>query len=104
MADKSSVTQPTSKKAAKAELKKLREQQKVDSKKRKKNKKAKGEGFFARIKQVFSMTRAHDPNIVWWMLLAALLDLRGGVRSGHAWCSIGSLPCWWPHPLRCLPP
>lgn len=73
MADKSSVTEPTSKQAAKAELKKLREQQKVDSKKRKKNKKAKGEGFFARIKQVFSMTRAHDPNIVWWMLLAALL-------------------------------
>ncbi|MBB3666893.1 DUF4191 domain-containing protein [Garicola koreensis] len=73
MADKSSVTEPTSKQAAKAELKKLREQQKVDKKKRKTNKKAKGEGFFARIKQVFTMTRAHDPNIVWWMLLAALV-------------------------------
>lgn len=73
MADKSSVTEPTSKQAAKAELKKLREQQKVDKKKRKSTKKAKGEGFFSRLKQVFKMTRAHDPNIVWWMLLAALV-------------------------------
>lgn len=74
MAD-TSTSQITSKQQAKAELKKLREQQKLDKQKRKtakKEKKAKGEGFFARIKQVFSMTRAHDPNIGWWMLLAAL--------------------------------
>ncbi|WP_300344281.1 DUF4191 domain-containing protein [Nesterenkonia sp.] len=69
-------SQITSKQQAKAELKKLREQQKLQKQQRKaakKAKKAQGEGIFSRIKQVFSMTRAHDPNIVWWMLLAALV-------------------------------
>lgn len=76
MADKSSFSEPTSKQEAKAELKKLRQQQKLNKQQRKadkKSRKAKGEGFFSRIKQVFSMTRAYDPNIAWWMLLAALV-------------------------------
>lgn len=74
MAPQSSTSR--SKEQAKAELKKLREQQKLQNQQRKaakKSKKASGEGFFARIKQVFNMTRSFDPNIIWWMLLAAVL-------------------------------
>jgi hypothetical protein len=56
---------------AKTELKKLKAQQKQEQQDRKTRKKAnKREGVFARLKQVFSMTRAHDPNIGWWMALA----------------------------------
>jgi hypothetical protein len=65
-----------SKQQAKTELKKLREQQKTQKKQRKaarKAKKASGEGMFSRIKQVFTMTRSFDPNIGWWMLLAAVV-------------------------------
>ncbi|WP_120005282.1 DUF4191 domain-containing protein [Nesterenkonia muleiensis] len=64
------------KQQAKAELKKLRQQQKAQKQQAKANKKAKkaaGEGIFSRLKQVFSMTRTYDPNIPWWMLLAAVL-------------------------------
>lgn len=64
------------KQQAKAELKKLREQQKTQkqqAKAAKKQKKAAGEGIFSRLKQVFTMTREYDPNIAWWMLLAALV-------------------------------
>lgn len=74
MAD-TSTSQITSKQQAKAELKKLREQQKLEKQRRKatkKEKKAKGEGFFSRIKQVFSMTKSYDPQIGWWMLLAGV--------------------------------
>lgn len=74
MAAKSSTPPTLSKQQAKAELKKLREQQKDQKKQRKARKKSRGgEGFFSRIKQVFDMTRAHDPNIGWWMILAALV-------------------------------
>ncbi|GAA1806687.1 DUF4191 domain-containing protein [Nesterenkonia flava] len=74
MAAKSSTPQVTSKEQAKAELKKLRAQQKIDKKERKARRKAKGgDGLFSRIKQVFNMTRQHDPNIGWWMALAALV-------------------------------
>ncbi len=64
------------KQQAKAELKKLRKQQKLQAQERKANKKAKkasGEGFFSRIKQVFNMTRSYDKNILWWMLLAGIV-------------------------------
>lgn len=64
------------KQQAKAELKKLRAQQKVQkqqAKAAKKQKKATGEGIFSRLKQVFKMTREYDPNITWWMLLAGIL-------------------------------
>ncbi len=74
----SSTPQVSSKAEAKAELKKLRAQQKAEKqarKSRRKDKKNKGEGFFARLKQVFSMTREYDPNIAWWMALAFLLAL-----------------------------
>ncbi len=59
-----------------SELKKLRAQQKAEKqarKSRRKDKKNKGDGFFARLKQVFSMTREYDSNIGWWMALAFLL-------------------------------
>lgn len=74
----SSTPQVTSKAEAKAQLKKLRAQQAAEKKARKsrrKDKKNKGEGFFARLKQVFSMTREFDPNIAWWMALAFLVTL-----------------------------
>lgn len=76
MAANSTTPQVTSKAQAKAELKKLRQQQKVEKQERKARRKANranGEGFFSRIKQVFNMTRSHDPNIGWWMALAGLL-------------------------------
>ncbi|MDR8019162.1 DUF4191 domain-containing protein [Nesterenkonia aerolata] len=70
----SSTPQVSSKAEAKAELKKLKAQQKQQKQERKARKKAnKKEGFFARIKQVFDMTRSYDPNIGWWMALAFLL-------------------------------
>lgn len=76
MAEQSSTQ--TSKQQAKAELKKLREQQKQQKANRKADRKAKrkagkGDGIFSRIKQVFNMTRTYDPNIAWWMALAALV-------------------------------
>lgn len=74
----SSTPQVTSKAEAKAELKKLKAQQAAEKKSRKsrrKDKKNKGEGFFARLKQVFSMTREFDPNIAWWMALVFLITL-----------------------------
>ncbi|WP_022872570.1 DUF4191 domain-containing protein [Nesterenkonia alba] len=78
MAAKSSTPQVSSKEEAKAELKKLKEQRKRDKAEAKARKKAKkksgsGDGFFSRIKQVFNMTRTYDPNIGWWMALAALV-------------------------------
>lgn len=73
MAD-SSTPQVSSKAQAKAELKKLKAQAKVQKQEAKARKKAnKKEGFFARIKQVFNMTRQYDRNIVWWMLLAGFV-------------------------------
>lgn len=70
----SPTPQVSSKAEAKAELKKLKAQQKAEKQERKARKKAnKKEGFFSRIKQVFSMTRAYDPNIGWWMALAFLV-------------------------------
>ncbi|GAB3844688.1 DUF4191 family protein [Nesterenkonia populi] len=76
---KSDSSPTLTKEQAKAELKQLREQnkrQKAEKKARKKtNKGSKNsqDGFFSRIKQVFNMTRTYDPNIGWWMALAALL-------------------------------
>lgn len=69
-------SQVSSRADAKAELKKLRARQKAEQKEKKARKKAKPsqkEGLFSRLKQVFSMTRAHDPNIGWWMALAFLV-------------------------------
>lgn len=72
--DDSTTPKVSSKAEVRAELKQLRAQQKNEKQDRKARKKAsKKEGFFSRLKQVFSMTRAHDPNIGWWMALAFLV-------------------------------
>ena len=64
-------SQASPKAEAKAALKNLKAQQKAEQRERKARKKAnRQEGFFARIKQVFTMTRSYDPNIGWWMALA----------------------------------
>lgn len=75
MSPADSTTPPAPSKAeVKAELKKLKTEQKTEKQERKTRKKSsKKEGFFSRLKQVFSMTRAHDPNIGWWMALAFLI-------------------------------
>lgn len=67
----STPSKASSKAEAKAALKNLKAQQKAEQRDRKARKRAnKQEGFFARIKQVFTMTRSYDPNIGWWMALA----------------------------------
>lgn len=65
--------------------------------KKKAGKENKGPGRLAQIKQVFSMTRQHDPNVVWWMLLTALLIilafmLLGLLFDAVLWLTLISLP------------
>ncbi|GGH56612.1 DUF4191 domain-containing protein [Rothia aerolata] len=67
-------------------------QQRAEKEKRKK---AKGPGTFAQMKQVFEMTKKSDPNIVWYMLLGALVTMLVfiliGVLTGNwiTWTIIG---------------
>ncbi|GAA1143788.1 DUF4191 domain-containing protein [Nesterenkonia lutea] len=90
MAPADTTPPPVSSKAeAKTALKNLKAQQKAEQRDRKARKKAnKQDGFFARIKQVFTMTRSYDPNIGWWMALAFFVTL------GVAFAIFGLLLNW----------
>ena len=51
---------------------KLTREEKREEKRKKKGSKP---GYFAQMKQVFTMTRKSDPNITWILLLAGLVTL-----------------------------
>lgn len=65
---------------SKAELRAARKKEKQEIKARKKaNKKP---GVIAQLRQVFTMTKAYDPSIVWWMLLGFLGPVLVGLIVG----------------------
>ncbi|WP_346844316.1 DUF4191 domain-containing protein [uncultured Rothia sp.] len=69
-----------------------REDKRAEKEQKKKNK---GPGMFAQMKQVFAMTRKSDPNLVWimlmWALLVLLLFIIIGVLTSNwiTWTLIG---------------
>lgn len=74
-------------KAVKAEQRQRRIDEKSRSKATKAETKArkkatKKPGVFKQLRDVFSMTRAHDPNVVWWMVLAFVGALVIGLVVG----------------------
>lgn len=77
---------------SKAELRAAAKAGKREIKARKKaNKKP---GVFKQLKQVFTMTKAYDPSIVWWMLLAFLAPILVGLIVGlifNNWITWGIL-------------
>lgn len=70
----------------------LREDKRAEKEQKKQNK---GPGMFAQMKQVFEMTRKSDPNILWvmlmWALLVMLVFIIIGVLTGNwiTWTLIG---------------
>lgn len=79
--------------ASSREAKRAEKEKKKAEKEQKK--KAKGPGTFAQMKQVFTMTKKTDPNIVWYMLLGSsltfLVFLLIGLLTGNwiTWVIIG---------------
>ncbi|MFC7402181.1 DUF4191 domain-containing protein [Citricoccus sp. GCM10030269] len=74
-------------KAVKAAQRERRQQEKLRAKENKAGVKAgkkanKKPGVFKQLREVFSMTRAHDPKVVWWMLLAFVGVLAIGLVVG----------------------
>lgn len=80
MAAQSPTPQVTSKDQAKAELKKLRAQQKAEKKNKKEARRGKKRfaavrRFFGQLKQAYDLARNHDNNLPWWMALAFFATL-----------------------------
>lgn len=70
-------------KAVKAAQKQARAEQKAEAKTNKRNKKAnKKPGVFKQLGQVFTMTRKHDPSLIWWMIGAFVIALVVGLVIG----------------------
>lgn len=71
-------------KTVKAEQRARRKQEKIEAKQAKKERRAqkRKNGFFKQLREVFTMTREHDPSVIWWMLGAFVASILVGVVIG----------------------